>query len=118
MLSPVAQQRRRFDVRPLPGTSTLAGNALDEALYDNAQTPVPDQVSFRLDFTAWLATLTDRDRRLICDLMLGERTADVAGKHGLSAGRVSQLRREFMADWQHFAEPDTDTNPPGTKAVA
>jgi len=39
---------------------------------------------------------------VIADLMLGERTLDVADKFGMSAGRVSQLRREFMADWRRF----------------
>ena len=31
---------------------------------------------------------------------------DVAGKHGLSPGRVSQLRREFQEAWERFtADP-------------
>src|SRR4051812_22142753 len=47
---------------------------------------------------------TDRDRKLIDDLMAGERTMDVAGKHGLSAARVSQLRREFRDDWESYCE--------------
>jgi hypothetical protein len=36
------------------------------------------------------------------DLMIGERTLDVSRKHGISAARVSQLRREFMDDWRAF----------------
>ena len=57
MLSPVAQQRRGFTVSPLPDGSSLAGNVFDEALTDNTITPIPDQVVFRLDWPAWLATL-------------------------------------------------------------
>jgi hypothetical protein len=34
--------------------------------------------------------------------MVGERTLDVADKHGLTAGRVSQLRRDFYQDWARF----------------
>ena len=35
-----------------------------------------------------------------------ERTLDVAGRHGLSPGRVSQLRREFLTDWRRYiSEP-------------
>jgi hypothetical protein len=34
--------------------------------------------------------------------MLGERTGDVSRKYGLSASRVSQLRRNFHDDWQRF----------------
>jgi hypothetical protein len=47
-------------------------------------------------------TPTDRDRRLIHDLMVGERTADVARKYGMTPGRVSQKRCQFMQDWQRF----------------
>ena len=61
---------------------------------------------FRTDFRAWRASRTERDRRILDDLMLGERTLDVAGKYGLSLGRVSQLRREFLLDWRRYvSEP-------------
>src|SRR5205085_7671788 len=86
----------------LPDRSSLDGKVLDEALHDNPRSPVPDQVCFRLDFPCWLNTLTERDRRVVGDLMAGERTLDVADKHGLSPARVSQLRREFMEGWLAF----------------
>jgi len=102
VLSSLAQQRHGFTLSSIPDGSTLSGNVFDEALRDNTQSPPAEQVAFRLDFPAWLLTLSDRDRRVIADLMLGERTLDVAEKYGMSAGRVSQLRREFMADWRRF----------------
>jgi hypothetical protein len=106
VLSPQAQQRQGFAVGKLPDCSTLDGGPLHEALHDNTQSPVVEQVCFRLDFPPWRAGRTDRDRRVLDDLMLGERTLDVAGKYGLSAGRVSQLRREFLLDWRRFiSEP-------------
>jgi hypothetical protein len=106
VLSPVAQQRKRFAVSPLPCGSSLNGNVFDEALHDNTRTPPDQQCAFRLDFPAWRATHTERDRRILDELMLGERTLDVAARHGLSPGRVSQLRRELHDDWEHFcAEP-------------
>ena len=101
-LSPLARARHSFVVAPLPESSSLDGNPLDEALHDNTRSPVPDQVCFRLDFPAWLNTLSERDKRVVEDLMAGERTLDVAAKHGLSPARVSQLRREFMDGWQTF----------------
>jgi hypothetical protein len=76
------------------------------ALVDNTRTPVDEQVAFRLDFPAWLNTLSDRDRRVVEDLMQGERTLDVARKHGLSPGRISQLRREFLEGWRRFCGED------------
>src|SRR5205823_2266207 len=102
VLSPLAQARYGFAVASIPDGSSLSGNVLDEALHDNTRTPVDEQVCFRLDFPAWLNTLSDRDRRVVADLMAGERTLDVADKYGLSQGRVSQLRREFMVRWRRF----------------
>jgi hypothetical protein len=102
VLSSLAQQRHGFTLSSIPDGSTLSGSVFDDALRDNTQSPPDEQVAFRLDFPAWLLTLTERDRRVIADLMLGERTLDVADKYGMSAGRVSQLRREFMADWRRF----------------
>ena len=81
------------------------------ALHDNTQTPVPDQVAFRSDFHAWRLTRTERDRRVVDDLMLGKRTLDVSRKYGMSPARVSQPRRAFHHDWSRFtadpAEADT-----------
>jgi hypothetical protein len=106
VLSPQAQRRKGFAVGKLPDCYGLNGNPLDEALRDNTQTPPDEQCAFRIDFPAWRAGRTERDRRVLDDLMLGERTLDVAGRHGLSPGRVSQLRREFHDDWARFcAEP-------------
>jgi hypothetical protein len=102
VLSPQAQQRQGFAVGKLPDCSALDGSPLHEALHDNTQSPVDEQVCFRIDFPSWRASRTERDRRVLDDLMVGERTSDVAGKHGLSPGRVSQLRREFHYDWEFF----------------
>jgi hypothetical protein len=106
VLSPQARQRHGFAVAKLPDYSTLDGSPLHEALHDNTQSPVDEQVCFRIDFPAWRASRTERDRRVLDDLMLGERTLEVAGKYGLSPGRVSQLRREFLLDWHRYvSEP-------------
>ncbi|HJZ53455.1 MAG TPA: hypothetical protein VKE74_00765, partial [Gemmataceae bacterium] len=69
-----------------------AQDSFEERLRDNTQTPVPEQVVFRLDFTLWVCSRSERDRRIIDDLLLGERTLDVANKHGLSPGRDSPRR--------------------------
>lgn len=105
VLSPLAQSRRRFTISPYPQFSTHDGNAIDEALHDNTQTPIPEQVSFRVDFPAWLATRTDRDREIISELMVGERTLEVSKKYRVSQPRISQLRREYQEDWKAFCEP-------------
>ena len=78
-LNEQAQQRHGFCVGKLPDFSTLDTNPLQEALIDNTNSPVPEQVHFRVDFPAWLRTRTDRDRRLINDMALGETTSDLSG---------------------------------------
>jgi hypothetical protein len=106
VLSPVAQRLHGFTVGKLPDFSTFDGSPLEDALQDNTQTPPDEQAAFWLDFPAWRRTHTDRNRRILDDLMLGERTGAVAGKYGMTAGRVSQLRREFLLGWQRFtADP-------------
>jgi len=112
-LSALAQQRHHFVVGKLPDFSTLMTNPLEEALTDNTQSPVLEQVCFRCDFPRWRHRYRARDRRVIDDLMRGERTKDVAEKHHLSPGRVSQLRRQFHDDWQAFgAAPGAEGSSP------
>lgn len=102
VLSEVAQQNRGFTVEKLPDYSTLNGTPIEEALQDNTRSAVPDQVAFRIDLPAWRRTHTQRNRRIMDDLMMGERTQDVARKYRMSAGRISQLRYQFKRDWQRF----------------
>jgi hypothetical protein len=115
VMSPVAQRRHGFVVERLPSSTATSHESLygavlgqhlhdafEERLADNTRTPVPDQAAFRIDFPSWYVTLTERDRRLVDNLITGERPGDVARRFGLSAGRVSQKRREFHEDWQRF----------------
>ncbi len=102
VLSPVAQQGHHFAVGQLPDFSTLSDNPLAEALQDNTVSPVPEQVIFRLDFPAWLATLGQRNRAMVEDMAMGHRTQDLAQKYRVSQGRISQMRRYFQQDWSRF----------------
>jgi hypothetical protein len=102
VLSPLAQYRGQFLVVSLPDCSTPASNPLKEALADNTVTPPDEQACFRIDFPHWLSTRSKRDRDIARSLMFGEGTLAVADRHGLSPGRVSQLRRDFGRDWQRF----------------
>jgi hypothetical protein len=102
VLAPVAKRRHGFTVSPLPEPGSPTGPLFEAALVDNTQTPVPEQAAFRLDFPRWRRSRSERDQRLMDDLMAGERTQDVAAKHRLTASRVSQLRREFRRGWERF----------------
>jgi hypothetical protein len=102
VLSPTAQRRHGFAVTSLPDRSTLHGNPWDEALAQNTRSEIPDQAAFRIDFPRWRRRLSRRDRQIVDELMTGEGTQRVARRHGLTAGRVSQLRRRFREDWLAF----------------
>jgi hypothetical protein len=115
VLSFVAQQRHGFRVELLPQSTRCPhdnlyadphGQALhdafEERLRDNTVTPVPDQVMFRIDFPAWLATLTARERRMVRAMARNERTTDLSKEFEVSPGRISQMRRAFREDWLRF----------------
>ena len=113
VLSPTAQVRKGFAVCSLSQGGSLSGGFLGEALRDNTQSPVPEQAAFRIDFPVWLTTLCERDRRVCEDLMAGNATVEVARRYGLSPGRVSQLRRQFLDGWRRFCG---DHQPDGPRA--
>jgi hypothetical protein len=115
VLSPRAQQRHNFVVHSLPISTRVAHESLygephgqrnldayEERLQDNLQSPIPDQVQFRIDFAAWLATLTPRERRLIKAMARNERTSDLSKEFEVSPGRISQMRKEFQRDWCRY----------------
>jgi hypothetical protein len=113
--NPATQMRHGFKVEPLPGSPRVSHeqlyaapkgqrlhDAFEERLRDNTITPVFDQAQFRIDFPAWLQTLTGRERRLIRAMARNERTLDLSREFELSPARVSQLRREFHDGWRRF----------------
>jgi hypothetical protein len=113
--SPAAQRRHAFTVEALDGCTRRDFGALyadpqgqdyqdafEDRLRDNSVTPVPDQVIFRIEFPLWLSRLGMRKRGIAEDMTLELGTFELADKHGVSPGRISQLRREFHTDWMHF----------------
>jgi hypothetical protein len=124
VLNPRAQKRHGFKVENLP-TSFRAGqeylyasplgqqlqDEMEERLQDNTITPVFDQVQFRIDFRAWMRTLTPRERRMIRGMMRNERTKDLSKRFEVTAGRISQMRREFHDSWQRFCSDADQAGP-------
>jgi hypothetical protein len=68
---------------------------------DRTATPA-DLAACRIDFPAWLDTLSDRDQKIALKLSEGEKTNQVARLFRISAARVSQLRRELCEAWRAF----------------
>ena len=122
-------QRRGFRVEPLPASTRASfdnlyaevhgqqkQDALEECLRDNTQTSVPNQVAFRLDFPAFLQTLTERDRQMALALAEGHLAKHVAGQFGLTAGRVTQLRQRWQRQWLVF-QGEMELLPPTSRPV-
>jgi hypothetical protein len=117
VLSLLGQCRHAFCVESLPVAPRAAHETLfsapggqrtqdlvEDRLKDNTFTPVPDQVAFRIDFPAWLQTLTGRERRLVAAMLRNEGTKALSQQFGVSPARISQVRRELHDDWIRFCD--------------
>ncbi len=91
-------QYREAGVPRLPRRTASTG----PCIRDDHRTPPPDAAAFRIDFPAWLKQLGERNGKIAGAMALGEKTRDLADKYGTSQARISQLRREFKADWERF----------------
>ena len=80
-----------------------------DILVEDRRASVPDQVAAKLDFASWFATLTKRMKEIATDLAFGWSTAEVARKYGVTAGRISQLRRTLEESWAAFQQVGTPT---------
>jgi hypothetical protein len=113
VLSEHARRRNHFKVERLDRFDTTNAS-WTEAVVEDHHTPVFDQVAFRIDFPEWLSRLSGRNRRIAETLAEGATTQEVAARFGISAGRVSQLRRELHGSWRNFrGEP---TAPEATRS--
>ena len=74
----------------------------EAVVQDTRNAPVPEIVAFRVDFANWLKQLPARDRHLAQYLSVGNRTSDAAKKFKVSAGRISQIRKELAENWRRF----------------
>ena len=75
-----------------------------DAMVDDKRAAVADQVAAKMDVGAWFATLTKRRKQIAKDLAFGCSTSEVAEKHGVTAGRISQLRRVLEESWATFQQ--------------
>ena len=81
-----------------------------EVLVEDRTVTPAELAASRIDYPAFLASLSRRHRRIAEALASGESTGGVARLSGLSEGRISQLRREFYLAWQRFhGEPVAGT---------
>jgi hypothetical protein len=108
VLSSYAQWRRGIKVES-SHAGTVQQGWIDE-LVEDKRAPVLEQVAVKLDAAAWIRTLPRRLTRIAADLALGCTTSETAVKHGLSAGRISQIRRQLESSWNEFQGEATAVN--------
>lgn len=101
VLSPYCQQRKNLTVERLDKFDDDDGAWQEIIVEDQTATPA-DIARVRIDFDEWLQILPRQQRKVANTLALGETTSATAKKFGLSAGRISQLRRDLMESWQAF----------------
>ena len=102
-LSRYAQLGRGIQVEQLDGYSKKRDEWID-TLVEDKRAPVADQVAAKMDVGAWFATLTKRMKEIAKDLAFGCSTSEVAKKHGVTAGRISQLRRSLEESWSVYQQ--------------
>ena len=99
--SPYAQQRKGITVERLDRYDREEGCWSEILVEDHNATPA-ELAASRIDFPAWLATLSSRDRKIALKLAVGESTGRTARQFRLSKARISQLRRELKEAWDRF----------------
>lgn len=112
--SSYCQQRKRVHVESLHRWDQKDQEWQEMLIEDKTATPA-DLAATRIDFPAWLDTLSRRDRKLALTLSRGESTSRVARLFRISAARVSQIRRELFDAWRSF---HGETESPLAEAVA
>jgi hypothetical protein len=102
VLSPYAQQRKRFTVERLDRFDNQEGAWLEAVVQDTRHTSVLEVAAFRIDFAEWLRRLPARHRRLAQYLAAGHRASEAARKLGVCDARISQVRGELCRSWREF----------------
>ena len=75
-----------------------------ELVVEDRQASPAEVATIRIDFQAWLETLSQQKREIAEALASGESTQNVARDFQLSAGRISQVRRELHTAWEELQQ--------------
>jgi hypothetical protein len=98
--SSYCQRQKRVRLQRLDRRDSTGG--WKEVLVEDRHAGPAEVAASRIDFAAWLRTLTSKQRRIAKTLATGESTRVTARKFRVSAGRVSQMRRELHDAWLSF----------------
>jgi hypothetical protein len=96
-----AQQRKGFQVERLDQFDASDDQWKEVLIEDRRATPA-DVAASRIDFAAWLETMSSLRREIVQCLAMGATTREAAQRFAVSPGRISQIRREFQESWLAF----------------
>lgn len=109
VLSPYCKAKKGLVVESLDGRN--ADGEWAQAIVEDKTAGPAEIARTRIDFGDWLASLKKRDRKIAESLAAGNRTSDVAKRYKVSAGRISQLRKELAVNWHRFVGDGPDDAP-------
>jgi hypothetical protein len=95
-----AQRMRGFAVKSLD--QRAASGEWKETLIEDQTSGPAEIAAARLDVEAWLAGMPRLKRDMAETLATGEGTSATGKRFNLSAGRVSQVRRELAKSWADY----------------
>ena len=101
VLSPYARRMKGIQVESLHGNDHER-EPWRELLVEDKHAGPAEIAAARIDVAEWLESMTERDRQIAAALSQGTSTKDVARQFGVSPGRISQKRREFLESWRAF----------------
>ena len=106
VLSRYCQAKKKIVVERLDQYDDEEGKWCEVLVEDKTSGPA-DIAASRLDFAAWLRSLPSKLRKIAKFLANGETTSAAAKKFNVSAGRISQIRKELHREWKRIQGEDT-----------
>jgi hypothetical protein len=101
LMSPRARVTKGFTIERLDRFNQRTGQWREALLEDRTAGPAETAVA-RIDWAAWLRSLSRRQRAIASVLATGETTGVAARRFRLSPARISQMRVWFRESWQRF----------------
>jgi hypothetical protein len=99
--SPRARVAKGFTIERLDRFNQRTGQWREALVEDRTAGPAETAVA-RIDWAAWLRSLSRRQRTIASLLATGETTGVAAQRFRLSPARISQMRVWFRESWQRF----------------
>ena len=109
VLSEYCQYAKHIAVKRLDKYDSKTGQWLETIIEDPHAGPA-ETTDARIDFDDWFNRLHTRDQEIVMSLATGYTTGEVAKRFGLSPGRISQKRREYLDSWRLFQDEEPASN--------